>query len=139
MVAPSGARCNDCGVRLEAPHKTDVAVAPVTEAAPLRPGEDSTPIQCRACNHVITHAASRREVVGKHVHLRLNPAAFAFIFGCFAAAPGCALRGAPTEEATWFPGCRWQYAHCGRCQVHLGWAFSGGDSFVALLLERLTE
>lgn len=126
-------------MQLEAPTKAEVVIAPVTDAKPLRTGEDSTPILCRACSHLITHASSKREVAGKHVHLRLNPSAFAFIFGCFATAPGCTIRGAPTEEATWFAGCRWQYAHCAQCQVHLGWAFTGADSFFALLLERLIE
>jgi hypothetical protein len=73
------------------------------------------------------------------VHLRLNPHAFAFIFGCFSSAPGCVVHGEPTLDATWFAGCRWQYAHCAKCMRHLGWAFSGADSFFGLLLERLVD
>jgi hypothetical protein len=124
---------------LEAPKKSEVAPVPVGESKPERTDASSAPIRCRACAHVITHVASRREVAGRHEHLRLNPSAFAFIFGCFSSAPGCLVNGEPTEEATWFAGCRWQYAHCGQCLAHLGWAFTGADSFFGLLLERLVE
>jgi len=125
-------------MRLEAPKKVEPTPAPVGEPKPTR-AEPSTPLLCRTCGQVITHQASRREVGGRHEHLRLNPAAFAFIFGCFSEAPGCLVDGLPTDEATWFPGSRWQYAHCAKCQAHLGLAFSGGDSFFGLLLERLVE
>lgn len=73
------------------------------------------------------------------MHCRLNPSAFAFVFGCFREAPGCLVIGEPTSEATWFPGSLWQYAMCAGCGVHLGWAFVGEASFFGLLLERLVE
>ena len=126
-------------MQLQAPRKATPTPVPVSDAKPLRGGGDSPAIRCKACEHVITHAATKREVEGQHVHLRLNPSAHAFIFGCFSAAPGCVVEGTPTDEATWFAGCRWQYAHCGRCRTHLGWAFSGVDSFFGLLLERLVD
>ncbi|MFZ5441380.1 MAG: cereblon family protein [Myxococcota bacterium] len=93
--------------------------------------------RCARCGHGITDDASRTEVDGRHVHLRLNPSAFAFLFGCFGEARGCLLVGEPTAEATWFSGCRWQFAHCAACGAHLGWAFSGAQAFFALVLERL--
>lgn len=111
----------------------------MSDGKPARTDEPAAPIRCRACSHLITHASSRREVAGRHAHLRLNPSAFAFIFGCFSTAPGCVVLGDPTGEATWFAGCRWQYAVCGQCLAHLGWAFTGADSFFGLLLERLVE
>ncbi|MDP1825630.1 MAG: cereblon family protein [Archangium sp.] len=126
-------------MRLDAPKKPTTTPAPVNEQKPARTDETSAPIRCRACSHVITHTASRREVGGRHVHLRLNPHAFAFIFGCFSTAPGCVVHGPPTLEATWFSGCRWEYAHCAQCLAHLGWSFSGDQSFFALLLERLVD
>jgi hypothetical protein len=113
--------------------------SPASEEKPARIGADSAPITCKTCGHVITHVAAKREAGGRHVHMRLNPSAFAFIFGCFSSAPGCLVSGTPTEEATWFAGCRWQYAHCAKCLTHLGWAFSGADSFFGLLLERLVD
>lgn len=123
----------------EVPHKPAATPAAVREARPARTDESSAPIRCKACQHVITHAASRREVAGRHEHLRLNPSAYAFLFGCFSSAPGCAVLGEPTEAASWFPGCRWQYAHCGKCLEHLGWSFTGAQTFFGLLLERLTH
>ena len=126
-------------MQFEAPAKRKSKATPARAATPKRADDDAPPIRCRACNHVITQTSTRREVAGRHVHLRLNPSAFAFMFGCFSTAPGCAIHGTPTEEATWFPGCRWQYAHCARCLVHLGWVFTGADSFFALLLERLAD
>ena len=124
---------------LEAPRKAGLTPAPVSDAKPSRTDESAPEFRCRKCLHVITNASQRRDVAGRHEHLRLNPSAFAFIFGCFSAAPGCVVSGEPTEEATWFPGCRWQYAHCGQCLTHLGWAFTGADSFFGLLLDRLVE
>jgi hypothetical protein len=126
-------------MQLEAPRKATPAPTPVSDAKPLRPGSGSPAIRCKACEHVITFAASKREVAGQHTHMRLNPAAYAFIFGCFSVAPGCVVSGTPTEEATWFAGCRWQYAHCGQCLTHLGWVFSGADSFFGLLLDKLVD
>ena len=120
------------------PKKTEGRPGAAVEPAGDRADADATPITCRACGHVITDEAARRQVAGRHIHLRLNPSAFAFIFGCFSRASGCAVHGAPTSEATWFAGCRWQYAHCASCRAHLGWRFSGAESFFGLILERLS-
>lgn len=113
--------------------------APALASKPARTEDDVGPLRCAACGQLITHGSSRREIDGRHVHLRLNPHAYAFLFGCFSSAPGCSVKGEPTAEASWFPGCRWQYAHCARCQEHLGWAFTGALGFFALLLDRLVD
>lgn len=126
-------------MRLQESTPKKVTPSPTSEEQPVRHDGDSAPITCRACGHVITQVSAKREASGRHVHMRLNPSADAFIFGCFSTAPGCSVHGAPTEEATWFAGCRWQYAHCAKCTMHLGWAFSGADSFFGLLLERLVD
>lgn len=123
---------------LEAPFPKKYAT-PAIASKPARDEAEVGPLKCAACGHVITFGSSRREVDGRHVHFRLNPHAYAFIFGCFSSAPGCLVQGVPTEEATWFAGCRWQYAHCAQCLVHLGWAFTGASTFFALLLERLVD
>jgi hypothetical protein len=94
---------------------------------------------CRACAHPIASDAARAEIDGRHVHMRLNPAGVAFVFGAFSTAPGCAVVGAPTDEATWFAGCRWSFALCGQCGAHLGWSFSGAQQFFGLVLEKLVE
>ncbi len=113
--------------------------APTPRPDDTRTGGDGAPITCRKCGHLITTAAARREVAGQHVHTRLNPHAFVFLFGCFSQAPGCVVHGTPTDEATWFAGCRWQYAHCARCLEHLGWCFSGAEDFCGLVLEKLVQ
>lgn len=92
---------------------------------------------CAACAHPVTSQREAVEVGGSHVHTRLNPLGVLYRFGCFGAAPGVRVSGAPSSEHVWFSGCRWQYAHCGKCAAHLGWAFSGADAFFGLVLDRL--
>ena len=94
---------------------------------------------CRACGTGITDESQRRSVDGSHAHTRTNPAGLRFTFGCFRAAAGCRCRGAATEEYSWFAGCRWRVAACGGCGEHLGWAFSGAESFFGLILMRLVS
>jgi hypothetical protein len=94
---------------------------------------------CRACGHQVTATSEATTVAGSHLHTRLNPANVVFHFGCFRSAPGAKVSGAPSGEHTWFEGCLWQYAHCSRCQTHLGWAFSGTMAFFGLIIERLSE
>ncbi len=96
---------------------------------------------CAACGHAITSGDARLEVDGAHVHTRMNPDGHEFTFGCFAAAPGCVARGAPSKQATWFAGFFWWIEVCAGCGVHLGWLFfaDGGGEFHGLVLERLRE
>jgi len=102
-------------------------------------GDVERPLVCRFCASLITSAKEAIEVGGSHVHTRLNPASVLFRFGCFRLAPGARVSGEPSSEHAWFAGCLWQYAHCGKCGAHLGWAFSGADVFFGLVLERLSE
>src|SRR5437868_8264892 len=83
-------------MQLQEPAPKKLTTAPTGEEKPARIGADSAPITCKTCGHVITHVAAKREAGGRHVHLRLNPSAFAFIFGCFSSAPGCVVHGTPT-------------------------------------------
>lgn len=104
----------------------------------LETREPETPLCCARCGHPVTRERHRMAVHGRHAHTRVNPFGFVFHFGCFAQADGCAVEGPPTAEETWFPGFRWQVAHCAACHTHLGWAFRGEGSFFGLLLDRLT-
>lgn len=113
---------------------------PVADAQGSTRVEQAPPARfwrCRRCLAAITTDDQRLEIDGRHVHLRLNPGAFAFLFGCFQSARGATPVGAPTDEATWFPGHRWQLSMCSDCGAHLGWSFSGPSAFVGLVLERL--
>ena len=98
---------------------------------------DEEPVRCRLCAHWLAFAKDAIEIAGSHVHTRLNPANVVFRFGCWRAAPGCFVQGAPSAEHVWFAGCLWQYAHCGSCRAHVGWAFTGAESFFGLVLDRL--
>ncbi|MBZ4422101.1 cereblon family protein [Myxococcus sp. RHSTA-1-4] len=104
----------------------------------LETHEPETPLCCSRCGHPVTRVRHRIAVNGRHSHTRANPYGFVYHFGCFAQADGCTVDGPPTEEETWFPGFRWQVAHCAACRTHLGWAFRGEGSFFGLLLDRLT-
>lgn len=95
------------------------------------------PVLCRRCGHVVTDASLRTDVDGQPTHARLNPVGVLFVFDCYRDAPGCLVDGPPTMAATWFPGCAWEFAHCGRCGTHLGWRFSGALTFFGLVSERL--
>ncbi len=101
--------------------------------------EDDSPegrwYRCAACGEKICRHQDAIEVAGRHIHARLNPHGALFAFGCFSSAR-CAVSGAPTTEATWFPPSAWQYAHC-RCGAHLGWYFTNG--FYGLVMEKLVE
>jgi hypothetical protein len=123
----------------EAPPPPDVgspAVKP--EGAPETRAPDA-PLRCAHCGHPITRERHRTTVNGRHAHTRVNPYGFVFHFGCFALAEGCRVQGPPTAEDSWFPGFVWEFAHCGACRAHLGWAFHGEGSFFGLLLERLSS
>jgi hypothetical protein len=99
-------------------------------------GDDA--LRCAACDHRITERAYRSEMAGAHEHTFVNPAGYSFRIGCFAAAPGCACVGTPSDAFSWFPGWRWQIAICGRCASHVGWIFRlGGDQFHGLILAAL--
>lgn len=111
-------------------------LVPVQQPGDLDPAHRH-PVLCRHCAHVVTDASQRVEVDGRATHARLNPAGVLFVFDCYREAPGCHVHGAATFDATWFTQCAWQFAHCGHCATHLGWAYSGASSFFGLISERL--
>jgi hypothetical protein len=95
---------------------------------------------CVRCEHVITTSESAIEIGGLHEYTQVNPGGYVWNFRCFAAAPGCVCRGAPSAEFSWFPGYAWQVEHCARCDLHLGWRFGGQEpTFHGLITERLVE
>ena len=77
--------------------------------------------------------------VARGPKIRVNPSGVDFHVGCFEPAPGCITEGAPTLYWTWFPGCAWQLALCRACHAHLGWRFTGEQTFWGLILDRLVE
>ncbi|GBC59993.1 hypothetical protein DENIS_0935 [Desulfonema ishimotonii] len=103
--------------------------------------EKEKAIRCGQCGSRITTAGDRMDMNGQHRHVFNNPAGYIFEIGCFGRAEGCASRGTPTMEFTWFAGFAWRFAMCGKCNAHLGWHYisSGGSSFYGLILDHLIE
>jgi hypothetical protein len=108
---------------------------------PARADVDAPPARrywCLACTTRVTDEDAAIDVAGAHRHRCVNPAGVAFEIGCFDEAPGCAVTGEPTDEATWFAGFAWSYAVCANCREHLGWCYEGeGGRFFGLILVRL--
>jgi hypothetical protein len=103
-------------------------------------GADGGLLLCARCAHPVTAGGWAREVAGRHDHSFVNPHGYLFRIGCFRLAPGCVPQGEELGEYTWFPGYRWQIAHCGGCDTHLGWGFAGSDDrFHGLVLECLVQ
>ncbi|WP_163834868.1 cereblon family protein [Spartinivicinus ruber] len=102
--------------------------------------QPASALLCKHCLNTITYEHERIEISGQHIHLKMNPAGFAFEFGCFCAAPGCNQYGQYHSEATWFTGCSWAISLCTCCQQHLGWHFQQNDesgSFYGIILDKL--
>jgi len=94
-------------------------------------------IVCRACRTPITTDDARTSLFGAHTHDRMNPSGFVFRIGLFRRAPGALVASPPSDEFPWFPGHRWQIVVCRGCIEHLGWLFSGAETFHALVLDKL--
>ena len=94
---------------------------------------------CAACSNVLGQQRDAIEVGGVHEHWCTNPYGFSFHIGCFSAAPGCSISGAPNAADSWFAGYTWRLASCSSCQQHIGWLFEASghtDSFFGLILDR---
>ncbi|MGI9276003.1 MAG: cereblon family protein [Endozoicomonas sp.] len=103
-------------------------------------GNSGKKLLCRRCRNPVTSSGHSITIAGSQSHSQCNPSGRFFYFTCFSQAPGCAVFGEATAEFSWFPGYRWQYACCGKCDSHLGWFFSGYEpTFFGLLENELTE
>ncbi len=74
-----------------------------------------------------------------HRHVKLNPHGHVFHIAIFEPVEGVFAVGQPSSQWSWFGGYRWQLAHCGGCQAHLGWKFTGDGQFVGLVEGRFVE
>jgi len=98
-------------------------------------------LRCLRCRRFVTHRADAGTHAGMGSDTRTNPHGFRYTFGFFSSAPGAAVRGVPTVEASWYPPHAWQLAACRQCAEHLGWYFTSADrvGFFALITNRLRE
>ncbi|WP_417691406.1 cereblon family protein [Pseudidiomarina sp.] len=98
---------------------------------------------CAACGYLITFGDLRIAMKEDHEHTVFNPAGIIFTIGCFQEAPGCFTTGHESAEFSWFPGYKWQLAHCAQCQRHLGWQFRNPlqvpASFYGLIQNHLSK
>jgi hypothetical protein len=97
----------------------------------------SRALVCRACRTPITTEDARASLFGAHTHDRMNPSGFVFRIGLFRRAPGALVASPASDEFPWFPGHRWQIVVCRGCIEHLGWLFTGANTFHALVLDKL--
>lgn len=110
---------------------------PETDEVVQQQGDDR--IRCTQCHAVVTAADLAVPRGGAHEHTFRNPGGYSWTIRCFRDASGCISVGALADEATWFAGYAWCYAHCTSCARHLGWWFVGsGPSFVGLIVGRIT-
>ena len=94
---------------------------------------------CVVCNKKITSDKDRFEYDNQSEFQFINPSRYYFNILTFSRADGCKDLGEPTSEFTWFEGHFWSYASCRRCSNHLGWKYSGKNSFYGLIKERIVK
>jgi hypothetical protein len=122
---------------------------PTTAPTTKRATTAERAIRCARCGHALTSTRHAIDVAGRHAHVFMNPSGVVFPIRCFAEAPGVNERGAPTREATWFPGTAWTYAHCAGCGGQVGWRYvvvdgdadvdAAGDRFHGLIADAVVD
>lgn len=96
--------------------------------------EEQKSVRCKNCNYEITEPAFAIE---PHEHTFRNPAGYSFHVLCYSTAPGATSEGQATTADSWFAGYAWTFAICGQCHNHLGWWYTGENSFAGLIATRL--
>ena len=94
---------------------------------------------CVACSKKITEDKERFTYEGETEFHFTNPEGYVFDIITFRTADGCREEGLSTLEFTWFKDHSWSFAVCGRCGLHLGWKYSGANSFYGLIKSRLVK
>lgn len=118
--------------------ETHTGTLEVTTPAETPAPQPEPTIRCRNCGHTLTTRGAAIEVKGAHEHTFRNPAGYSFHVVCFSEAQGTLRTGTPTYADTWFPGYAWSFALCAECQTHVGWWYTGKDTFAGLIRTRLT-
>ena len=99
--------------------------------------QDKAAVVCKECNQLVTFPEQAITVAGKHEHTFRNPAGYSFHLLCYNQAPGALRAGEDTQEACWFAGYAWSFALCCNCHQHLGWYYTGPNSFAGLIATRV--
>ena len=94
---------------------------------------------CAGCLNRVANEKDRFKHDGKAEFTFSNPQGIRFGIITFSQTMGCLETGVPTLEHTWFPEHAWSFCQCDRCQMHLGWFYSGPHNFVGLIRNRLVR
>jgi hypothetical protein len=121
--------------------KVDSSVSggrPAEEKTGKEKKQEDEPICCRSCSLPVTSKEQKTSHTNSHTHTFFNPAGIVYELGLFKKAPGCLIASDPSLEFTWFAGYHWSLGICRRCNSHLGWYYSKGESsFYGLILKNL--
>lgn len=98
------------------------------------------PLRCVSCGNPVTTAAERFSRDGKHAFHFINPEGYQFDICLYQNALGCYPSGEASDYHSWFPPYQWRHAHCGQCDLHLGWRYQSdnGAIFWGLITALLT-
>ncbi len=94
---------------------------------------------CAWCLHRVARERDRYPIEGQDEFAFTNPAGVRFEIITFESAAGCEAHGTPTLEHTWFAGYAWSFCACQECGQHLGWQYTGPNTFVGLIKDRLVR
>ena len=94
-------------------------------------------LYCHNCKHPVTDLDQAISINESHTHTFTNPAGYTYTVNCFQLAPGCIALGDSSSEYSWFSGYEWRIAICELCHEQLGWLFTNGTAFYALIEDRL--
>jgi len=143
-IAMNGTLFRECRAELVWPHyyfkKTDLQVekSTSTDIEFSETAEENKKLYCSFCKNHVTDIEAGISINGEQSHTFSNPAGHAYTVNCFQSAPGCLIIGESTYDFTWFKGYAWQIALCHSCKEQLGWLFSNGQTFYALIADHLS-
>jgi hypothetical protein len=123
---------------------TDLTTSP--EVEPAKKPRPATALEnsegdwlCTGCLNRVANEKDRFKYDGKAEFTFSNPEGIRFGIITFSQTMGCRETGVPTLDHTWFPEHAWSFCQCDRCQMHLGWFYSGPHDFVGLIRNRLVR
>ena len=118
---------------------TGIVEPALDQRATPRPTGQAGDWLCACCLNRVANEKNRFSYQGKTEFTFLNPAGIRFEIVTFSQISGCRQTGAPTLEQTWFPAHAWSFCQCDQCGAHLGWYYSGPQSFAGLIKNRLVR
>jgi hypothetical protein len=103
------------------------------------PGDTANDWLCAWCLNRVASEKDRHLRDGRSTFSFRNPEGIRFDIITFSRTIGCREVGVPTLAYTWFPGHAWSCCVCDRCQMHLGWHYTGPSTFAGLIVNRIVR